>query len=143
MKVCFDTSVLVAALLSQHPHHATAFPRLKSVHVKESTGFVTTHALAELFAVLTALPLKPKIQPDEARKLVTRNVEDRFDIIELSAKQYSDALDLVAYRGLSSGAIYDALHLIGARAANCGELITFNMKHFSALAPGDPLITRP
>ena len=56
MKVCFDTSMLVAALLRQHPHHAVAFRCLQSVKEGKVQGCLTTHGLAELFATLTALP---------------------------------------------------------------------------------------
>jgi predicted nucleic acid-binding protein len=63
MNVCFDTSALVAALLQQHPHHAVAFPRLQAVKDGTLRGHLTTHGLAELFATLTALPLKPRLHP--------------------------------------------------------------------------------
>jgi predicted nucleic acid-binding protein len=55
----------------------------------------------------------------------------------------SEALALTVHQGLSSGAIYDALHLVGARAAGCDELLTFNLRHFHALAPGDPMVVQP
>lgn len=54
-KTCFDTSVLVAALLREHPHHAQAFPRLLAVQGGKLHGVLTTHGLAELFATLAAL----------------------------------------------------------------------------------------
>lgn len=143
MRVCFDTSVLVAALVSDHPHHALAFPRLKAVHDGTVTGVVTTHALAELFATLTALPLKPKIPPPEAKRLLERNLDGHFELISLTPAIYSTALDLTIQRGLASGAIYDALHLAEARAAGCDQILTLNLKHFRALAPGDPMVVHP
>ena len=143
MKLCFDTSVLVAALVQAHPHHGLAFPRLKSVHDGVVAGAITTHALAELFATLTALPLKPKIPPTEAKRLLKRNIGAHFEIIPLTAEIYAEALDLTVRQGLASGAIYDAIHLTGARSAGCDHLLTLNLKHFKALAPGDPLILSP
>jgi predicted nucleic acid-binding protein len=143
MKLCFDTSVLVAALVHAHPHHGLAFPRLKSVHAGEVAGAITTHALAELFATLTALPLKPKIPPGEVRRLLNRDIGAHFEVIHLTAEMYEEALDLTVRQGLASGAIYDALHLTGARSAGCDHLLTLNLKHFKALAPGDPLVISP
>jgi predicted nucleic acid-binding protein len=143
VKLCFDTSVLVAALVQAHPHHGLAFPRLKSVHAGAVTGAITTHALAELFATLTALPLKPKIPPGEVRRLLNRDIGAHFEVIPLTVEMYAEALDLAVRQGLASGAIYDALHLTGARSAGCDHLLTLNMKHFKALAPGDPLIMSP
>jgi predicted nucleic acid-binding protein len=143
MKLCFDTSVLVAALVQAHPHHGLAFPRLKSVHAGEVTGAITTHALAELFATLTALPLKPKILPAEARRLLNHDISAHFEVIPLTAGHYAEAVELTVRQGLASGAIYDALHLTGARSAGCDHLLTLNLKHFKALAPGDPLVMSP
>lgn len=143
MKLCFETSVLVAALVQAHPHHGLAFPRLRSVHAGEVAGAITTHALAELFATLTALPLKPKIPPGEVRRLLNRDIDAHFEVIPLTADSYAEALDLTVRQGLASGAIYDALHLTGARSAGCDHLLTLNLKHFQALAPADPLILLP
>jgi predicted nucleic acid-binding protein len=127
MKLCFDTSVLVAALVQAHPHHGLAFPRLKSVHAGDVAGAITTHALAELFATLTALPLKPKIPPGEVQRLLKRDIGVHFEVIPLTAESYADALDLTVRQGLGSGAIYDALHLTGARSAGCDHLLTLNL----------------
>ncbi len=143
MKICFDTSVLVAALLQQHPHHAAAFPHLRSVHEGSVQGHVTTHGLAELFATLTALPLKPRLHPSDVRRIIRDSLLPHLVIIPLGPAEYEEALELTTSRGLASGAIYDALHIIGARAAGCTTLYTLNIRHFSALAPGDPLVSLP
>ncbi len=143
MNACFDTSTLVAALLQQHPHHTIAFPRLKAVHDGTIHGHLTTHGLAELFATLTALPLKPRLLPNDVQRLIRNSVMDHFTLIPLGAQEYQDAMALTVAKNLSSGAIYDALHLVGARAAGCAALFTLNLRHFQALAPGDPLVTPP
>ncbi len=143
MKICFDTSVLVAALLQQHSHHAVAFSRLKQVHDGEVEGLLTTHGLAELFATLTALPLKPRLLNRDVQRIIGKSILKHFTLIPLGVAEYHDALDLTIARNLSSGAIYDALHVIGARTAGCNTLYTFNLRHFQALAPGDSLISSP
>lgn len=143
MNVCFDTSVLVAALLKQHPHHAVAFPYLKAAHEGAIKAHLTTHALAELFATLTALPLKPRLSPTDVQRLFDSSVLSHFTIIPLNAKAYKEAIALTATQHLVSGAIYDALHIIGARSAQCQQLLTLNLKHFKALAPGDAMIMAP
>ena len=143
MKACFDTSALVAALLQQHPYHAQAFPRLLAVHQGKLRGVMTTHGLAELFATLTALPLKPRLPPADVQRMIQHSVLVHFKVIPLTAKNYADALALTVLQGLSSGAIYDALHLVGARSSGCDVLFTFNLRHFRALAPGDSIIVQP
>jgi predicted nucleic acid-binding protein len=143
MKACFDTSVLVAALLQQHPHHAIAFPRLRAVHDGAIQGHITTHGLAELYATLTALPLKPRLQPADVQRILEQSILNHFTLIPLSPQDYRDAMGLTVGKNLNSGAIYDALHLIGARRAQCSILYTLNLRHFRSLAPGDHLISSP
>ncbi len=143
MKSCFDTSVLVAALLQQHPHHAIAFPLLREVHSGTTQGHITTHGLAELYATLTALPLKPRLQPADVQRIIQQSILCHFILIPLAPQDYEEALTLTVAKNLSSGAIFDALHLTGARSAGCSVLYTLNLRHFHALAPGDPLITSP
>jgi len=143
MKACFDTSTLVAALLQQHPHHAIAFPRLQAVHEGSVQGHLTTHGLAELFATLTALPLTPRLLPADVQRLIRKSVLSHFTLIPLGSREYQDAIDLTVAKNLASGAVYDALHLTGARSAGCAALWTLNLRHFQALAPGDPLVSPP
>ena len=143
MKVCFDTSTLIAALLQQHPHHAVAFPRLQSVKDGAAQGYLTTHGLAELFATLTALPLKPRLHPADVLRLIQQSVLTYFTLIPLGAAEYHEAMQLTVRQHLSSGAIYDALHVAGARSAGCTTLYTLNLRHFRSLAPGDPMILPP
>ncbi len=143
MKVCFDTSMIVAALLQQHPHHSSAFPHFQAVRKGKTQGHVTTHGLAELYATLTALPLKPRLLPADVRRLIDHSVLPHFALIPLGSAEYQEALHLTVAQNLMSGAIYDALHLVGARAANCKKLYTLNHRHFRALAPGDSMIVSP
>ena len=143
MKACFDTSILVAALLRQHPHHPLAFPLLRQVHEGSMQGHITTHGIAELFATLTALPLKPRLSPADVQRLILRSVRDHFSLLPLGQREYLEAMELVAEKNMASGAIYDALHLVGARMAGCEALYTLNQRHFQSLAPGDPLVCSP
>ena len=143
MKVCFDTSTLVAALLQQHPHHAVAFPRLQAVKAGSLQGHLTTHGLAELFATLSALPLKPRLLPADVERIIRQSILACFTLIPLNADDYRHAMELTVKQNLASGAIYDALHLIGARSADCTTLYTLNLRHFGSLAPGDSIIASP
>lgn len=106
-------------------------------------GHLTTHGLAELFATLTALPIKPRLLPADVRRVIEHSILAHFTLIPLSSDHYREAIQLTAAQNLPSGAIYDALHLIGARSAGCTTLYTLNLRHFRALAPGDSLIASP
>ena len=68
MKICFDTSALVAALLQKHPLHALAFPH----RAGQTQGYLTTPALAELFAALTALGVGVRASSRSAVPLISK-----------------------------------------------------------------------
>lgn len=65
MKVLFDTSVIVAALLPQHPSHVPCFAQLHAVESGPAKGYLSTHSLAEVYSVMTRLPSQPKISPKD------------------------------------------------------------------------------
>lgn len=62
MKCLFDTSALIAALLTGHTHHSACLPFLLQAQSQEIQGLIATHTLAELYSVLTRIP-KTKISP--------------------------------------------------------------------------------
>ena len=78
MSILLDTSVLVAAMVESHPAHARALPWLQRVQDGTETGLVAAHSLAELYAILTTLPVQPHIPPTVARQLIQHNVLNKF-----------------------------------------------------------------
>jgi predicted nucleic acid-binding protein len=137
MKVCFDTSILVAALVEDHPHHAPAFSVLLSAKDKKIEAYISTHALAELYAVLTRAPFTPPIYPAEARQMVEQSILPLVEVVSLSGVEYRGVVDECAEAGWTGGAIYDAIHIRAAKKAHCERLYTFNVKHFRAMAGDD------
>ena len=67
MRILFDTSTLVAAVVEGHPAHVAAFPWLQRVKDKAETGIVAAHSLAELYAILTRLPVPEGMGIETAR----------------------------------------------------------------------------
>ena len=65
----FDTSVLVSAIVTSHPAHNRTFPYFERVFQKTDKGFISSHCVAELYALLTVLPIKPKLSPLEVEKI--------------------------------------------------------------------------
>ena len=63
MKVAFDTSVLVAAMISTHRDHPRAVVWLDAVSAGTLEGVVSVHVLGELWSVLKKLPVTPPISP--------------------------------------------------------------------------------
>ncbi|MEI7780953.1 MAG: PIN domain-containing protein [Planctomycetota bacterium] len=146
MKVFFDTSALVTAVIDQLPNHATAlacYTRFAQPRRGGAKAVCSTHALAECYATLTALPLARRIQPAEAARLIEENFFAHLDAVPLSAADYKAALGRVASLGLWSGAIYDALHVRCAERSGCDRIITYNTADFERLAPPGIEIATP
>lgn len=88
-----------------------------------------------MFAVLTRLPLKPKIPPATAWRLIRENVERHCQIISLSALDYKAVLQSLAELGLEGGKIYDALVAKAAEKSGVDALLTCNVKDFLSVWP--------
>ncbi|MBC8012121.1 MAG: PIN domain-containing protein [Burkholderiales bacterium] len=143
MKVFFDTSVLVSAVIEQLPRHPAAHAAFVHHTNGENTACCSTHALAEAYATLTALPLARRISSDAALRLIETNFIPRLTVLPLDAADYAHSLRRVSALGLSSGIIYDALHLRAAETAGCERLLTYNLAHFTRLQSQHVLITIP
>ncbi|HJU09379.1 MAG TPA: PIN domain-containing protein [Candidatus Binataceae bacterium] len=135
MRIFFDTSVLVAASERSHPHHARAKPALYRVIAGEDQGFINLHSVAELYAALTRLPVKPRIHPTEAAHVITANVLAHFELVPLGRDDYVETLNATASSGWAGPKIYDALLLRCAAACAAERIYTFNLADFRQLAP--------
>jgi predicted nucleic acid-binding protein len=144
VRVLFDTSVLLAALIQPHPNHDIALPWLKRAKDREIEMTVSAHSLAELYAVLSTLPVSPRILPAVALRLIRENIESAASVIALSASDYWSVLKGLGKIGFSGGIVYDALILRAALKARADQLVTFNVKDFRRLsADTDITITAP
>lgn len=139
MKVFFDTSVLVAALVKLHPMHSQATNWLKRAKSHDLDMIISSHTLAELYAVLTTLPVSPKITPEMAWRLISENIEGIATIISLSSSEYITTIKHLRDSGLSGGIIYDALAFKAAIKSNADKLITFNVSDFKRLWPDEKI----
>lgn len=135
MKIMVDTSVMVAAIVQAHPGHARALPWLAGAQSGEHECFISSHSMMELYAVLTSLPLHPRIRPDLAHRLIIENIESKVGVVELSAADYRSVLDGVKALGLTGGIVYDALIAFAAHKAKVDSLLTFNVPDFRRVWP--------
>jgi predicted nucleic acid-binding protein len=132
VKAFFDTSVLVASFLGDHIHHQASLRAFASATPKEAA--CSAHTLAEVFAVLSSLPVKPQILPEQAALFVD-DVHKRLAGVSLSAGEYYETIRAAAEHGIAGGRVYDALLLQCARKCKAETIYTWNLKHFQAIAP--------
>lgn len=144
MRILFDTSVLVAAMVESHPQHSRALPWLAKARAREIELLVSSHTLAELYSVLSTFPIRPRISPPAAQKLIQENVGAVATLVSLSGSDYLAVLEQVSALGLSGGIVYDALIARAAQTSNAERLLTLNGKHFRLVWPeGESLLLTP
>lgn len=84
--------MLVAAASEDGGQILANLPHLQAAHKCKIKAHLTTHALAGLFATLTALPLKPRLLPHDVQRLIECSLLPHFTVIPLSAADYQATL---------------------------------------------------
>jgi predicted nucleic acid-binding protein len=95
MKEFFDASVLVGAFWRGHPQHEPSLKLVSAANKKKSA--CAAHTLAEVYATMTALPVKDVIPPDQAL-LFVQEARDRCTVVTLTADEYYGTIDQAARR---------------------------------------------
>lgn len=130
MRSFFDTSVLVAAFQEDHEHHERSFALFEDTDRK--AGCCGAHSLAEIYATLTRLPGRFRVNADHAL-LFLESVVERLEIVWLDAREYQLAIREAATAGIVGGTIYDALLGRCALKAGVAKIYTWNVVHFQNL----------
>jgi len=129
-----DTSVLVPALVEVHPNHERAYPWLERAAAGEINVAVSNHSLAETYATMTKLPVRPKIPPGLASRLL-RDGTVALTLVPLTAEDYHRTIGRIAELGLAGGMVYDALIACAAEKLDVEALVTFNVSDFRRVWP--------
>ncbi|MCL4858785.1 MAG: PIN domain-containing protein [Caldilineaceae bacterium] len=135
MRLLFDTSTLIAALLKPHEAHGLAHPWLDQVLAGADVGVVSAHSLAELYSTLTRMPLRPSISGADALELIRENILSPFEIVGLLPADYVAILDDLQSRNLVGGITYHALIMYIAVKVRVDKVITLNGRDFARLFP--------
>jgi predicted nucleic acid-binding protein len=133
VKAFFDASVLVGAFYGDHPQHAACLELLAEASKK--THFCAAHAVAELYAVMTRLPVRPRITPEQGL-LFVENARDYFSVITLSAAEQFGAAAGGARRGPGDGKAYDLFTL--ECAVKAGAARVYALKLVEIKRPASP-----
>ena len=137
MRFYFDTSILVAALVEGHPHHARAHRALESALRASHRAYISAHGLAETYSVLTRTPFVPPVYPLEAWQLLEQSILPHMALISLSGSEYKEVVRQCAQAAYVGGRVHDLIHLRCAQKARCDRIYTFNFRDFRALAPAE------
>ncbi|MBI3943163.1 MAG: PIN domain-containing protein [Chloroflexi bacterium] len=130
-----DTSILVAAIVESHSAHDRALSWLQKVKSGVDIGLVSAHSLAELYAILTTLPIQPRISPNIAHKLIQENVLNVCEVVPLSVDDYASIIEHLSKMEIVGGATYDALILFASIKANADQIVSLNERDFRRIFP--------
>jgi predicted nucleic acid-binding protein len=132
VRVFFDTSVMVAAFWGDHKDHERSLEVFAAAN--RETGACGAHSLAEVYAAMTALPVRPVLSAEQVC-LFVEQIPERLTIITLDEADYLKAIREVAERRAAGGRVYDALLLACARKSQAETIYTWDVRHFRQLAP--------
>jgi len=115
--------------------HERSLVWLRRAKAEELEMLVASHTIAELYGVLTTLPLRPRITPDTALRLILENVRKIAKIVPLSVSDYEATIERLAELGIPGGAVYDALIARAAEKSSAERLLTLNASDFERVWP--------
>jgi hypothetical protein len=93
MKEFFGSSALVASFWRGHRDHEPSFKLVAAANQKKSS--CALHTLAEVYAAMTALPIRDLIPPEQAL-LFVQEVRERFTVVTLNVDEYYDTIQQAA-----------------------------------------------
>jgi len=117
-----------------HPRHELCYPYLKAAKEQQTTGYISTHSLAEVYSVITRLPVKPRPTPAQVQTLLT-DLLTYVIAVSLEKVDYTNAIDKMVSLNLPGGGIFDALIAQAALRAEVDCLLTLNPDDFTRLSP--------
>ncbi len=126
-------------MVAHHPEHDSCRDWLARVVRGELELVVAAHTIAELYAVLSTLPTRPRLGPDRAWRLIEDNVIPHSRVVALSIEEQVETVREIASQGLSGGVVYDALIAGVARSEQVDVLVTLNERHFRRVWPEGPV----
>ncbi|MEM9885432.1 MAG: PIN domain-containing protein [Bacteroidota bacterium] len=133
MKTLFDSSVIIAFCVEQHPKHEVAKQWFLKAKNKEIELYVAGHSLMESYSVLTRTPFKPRINATQAKLLLEQNVLSFAQLIVLKAADYKRLLSQLVENNFIGGISYDAVVFESAALSGIQQVITANAKDFLRL----------
>ena len=131
MRIFFDSSALVPVFYADDSRHAVS--KRAFLSVTKENAFCALRTLGEVYAVLTGLPLRPRITGPEGVD-VLRQIRAQLTLVSLTEAEYVDAIEAVSST-IVGGAVYDAFIARWALKAGAEVLLTWNQRDFTRFGP--------
>jgi len=128
----FDTNLVIAATVYEHPRHAASNARLSQLAA--GNGVCSTHTLAEAYTNLTRHSKGYGRNPADVLH-VLEYIQQAFTLITLTPREMIITIGGVTKLGLRGPSVYDALLMACARKVDAVAIYTWNVKHLREVAP--------
>jgi predicted nucleic acid-binding protein len=132
--IALDSSCLVALLCDWHECYLRTTQAYQRIREQHARIIIPAHAILECYSVLTRLPAPFRFSTEAARELIKKNFGDAVAIAGTKAGTVWGLIDNLASHGIGGGKVYDALIAWCALDAGASVLLTWNLKHFGAIA---------
>jgi predicted nucleic acid-binding protein len=142
VKFALDTSCLIALLAEWHERHKAAVRGYEKRLARGERLVIAGHAFLECFSVLTRLPPPLATSPETAAAILSKYL-DAGELAGMTAETCRLAVRDLAARGLGGGRIYDGIIALCSYQAGATTLLTFNVRHFLAVAPPGLAVLEP
>ena len=120
----------------------SAFPWLQMIRREDAQCLIAAHSVAEAYAVLSTLPVSPRIAPSAAWALIEHTILPFVQSVALSARETREVVQRLSRQGLTGGAVYDALIAQAAVKGGTESIVTLNVSDFRRVTQGMPLVIR-
>ncbi len=135
MNVLFDTSSIIALLVTNHQDHTKSLTSYKNLKKQGGTFYISVHSIAELYRTLTWGKAYLNYSPNKARSVIQKSVLPFFKRVSLSENDYLHVLSRMEDLKLTGPIFYDGLISHAAAKVDAHYLVTFNAKDFQRIFP--------
>jgi toxin FitB len=143
LRVALDSSYLIALLSDWHDHHHKTLASYQYWYDRDAQIILPVHAILECYSVLTRIPAPYRLPPEIARQTIEGTFARTAAVVGVKSGGVWERIGNLASFGFGGGRVYDALIAWCAADADAGLLLTWNLKHFTGIAPPDLEVREP
>ena len=143
VRIALDSSYLVPLLSDLHAHHKPTQDSYERCIERGDEIVLPIHAVLECYSVLTRMPPPYRLSADIAQRTIADTFSRIAVVVGVKSAILWDYLLELAARHVIGGRVYDALIARCAADAGATLLLTWNPKHFVAIAPPGLEIQEP
>jgi predicted nucleic acid-binding protein len=143
VRIALDSSYLITLLCDWHAHHHRTLRSYQHWRDRDAQVVLPVHAVLECYSVLTRMPAPYRLPPDIARQTIEANFARTAVVVGVKSGGVWERIGNLARLGIGGGLVYDALIAWCAADAGASVLLTWNLRHFAAIAPPDLEVREP